>query len=120
MTFATLHRHKEKTPQGKALMDAYAARLKDIKAAFSMRCAAKHREYAVCMLYMYVDISFMYFHGMFWYFRFTVFHSISVSLTFANLGLLEQLSSEESKCRLLAKPFSSFLYTFECCSCVFI
>lgn len=27
----------EKTPQGKALMDAYAARLKDIKAAFSMR-----------------------------------------------------------------------------------
>ena len=63
MTFATLHRHKEKTPQGKALMDAYAARLKDIKAAFSMRCAAKHREYAVCMLYiyMYVDISFMYF-----------------------------------------------------------
>ena len=62
MTFATLHRHKEKTPQGKALMDAYAARLKDIKAAFSMRCAAKNREYAVCMLYiyvcMYVDISF--------------------------------------------------------------
>lgn len=52
---------RKKTPQGKALMDAYAARLKDIKAAFSMRCAAKHREYAVCMLYMYVDISFMYF-----------------------------------------------------------
>lgn len=64
MTFATLHRHKEKTPQGKALMDAYAARLKDIKAAFSMRCAAKNREFAVCMLYMYVDISFTVFHDM--------------------------------------------------------
>jgi len=108
VTFATFHRHKEKTPQGKALMDAYAARLKDIKAAFSMRCAAKNREYAVCMLYMYVDISFMYFMtccDVSQYF--TVFQS---ALTFANLGL-QPLSSEESKCRLLTKPFSSFTHS---------
>ena len=56
MTCATHHSHKEKTPQGKALMDAYAARLKDIKADFSMRCSAKNREYSACMLYMYADI----------------------------------------------------------------
>jgi len=61
VTFVTPYRHKEKTLGGKLLMDAFAARLKDIKAAFSMRRASKNY-----MLYMYVDISqyFKVFQGV--------------------------------------------------------
>ena len=111
MTCATHPRHKEKTPQGKALMDAYAARLKDVKAScsLSMRRATKTYMLYVC-------------HSVSEYFKVC----ISISLTFASpwtscticckgIGL-----PEESTCCLLAKPFSSSLYTVECCFCVLI